>query len=85
LTTQNNNERLAYRVSSRLPQDEFLKLSEKAILNRTSTSELVRQIIREALVGAPPRAVGHGQTAAEGRAVMPERPQSRWRLFGFEV
>ena len=71
--TKNNNERLAYRVSSRLPEDEFLRLSERAILNRTSTSELVRQIIRDAL------------TAAEGRAVTPERPRSRWRLFGFEV
>ena len=71
--TKNNNERLAYRVSSRLPEDEFLKLSERAILNRTSTSELVRQIVRDAL------------TAAEGRAVMTARPQSRWRLFGFEV
>jgi len=71
--TKNNNERLAYRVSSRLPEDEFLRLSERAILNRTSTSELVRQIIRDAL------------TAAEGRAVMPDRPRSRWRLFGFEV
>ena len=67
--TKNNNERLAYRVSSRLPEDEFLKLSERAILNRTSTSELVRQIIRDAL------------TAAEGRALTPERPRSRW--WGF--
>jgi len=81
LTTRNNNERLAYRVSSRLPEDEFLLLSERALLNRTSTSELVRQIIREALVGAPPRAVGHGQTAAEGRAGMPERPPPRWWRF----
>jgi hypothetical protein len=69
LTTTNNAERLAYRVSSRLPEDEFLKLSEQAILNRISTSELVRQIIREAL------------NAAEGRAVAPDRPRSRWWVF----
>ena len=67
--TKNNNERLAYRVSSRLPEDEFLRLSERAILNRTSTSELVRQIIREAL------------NAAEGRAVTQDRSRFRWRLF----
>ena len=69
MTTTNKTDRLAYRISSRLPEDEFLKLSERAILNRTSTSELVRQIIREAL------------TAEEGRAVMPERPRSRWWMF----
>jgi hypothetical protein len=60
LTITNKLDRLAYRISSRLPQDEFLKLSERAILNQTSTSELVRKIIQEAL------------NAAEGRAVTPE-------------
>ena len=69
LTTTNKTDRLAYRISSRLSEDEFLKLSERAILHRTSTSELVRKIIQEAL------------KAAEGRAVTPERPRSRWRLF----
>ena len=69
LITTNKTDRLAYRISSRLPQDEFLKLSERAILNRTFTSELVRQIIREAL------------KAAELMAVTPERPRSLWRLF----
>ena len=69
LTITNNAERLAYRISSRLPQGEFLKLSEQAILNRISTSELVRQIIRQAI------------KAAEGRAVTSDRPRSRWWVF----
>jgi hypothetical protein len=69
LTITNKTDRLAYRVSSRLTKDEFLKLSQRAILNRTSTSELVRQIIQEAL------------KAAEIMAVTPERPRSLWRLF----
>ena len=69
LTTTNNAERLAYRVSSRLPEDEFLKLSDLATSNRTSTSELVRQIIRQAI------------KAAEGGAVTSERPRFRWWVF----
>jgi len=62
-------DRLACRVSSRLREDEFLKLSDLATSNRTSTSELIRQIIQEAL------------NAAEGGAVTSERPRFRWWVF----
>ena len=68
MTTTNKVDRLAYRVRSRLPEVEFLKRSERAILNRTSTSKLVRQIIREAL------------NTAEERAATPERPSEAARL-----
>ena len=69
MTIANKTDRLAYRISSRLPQGEFLKLSEQAILNRISTSELVRQIIRQAI------------KAAEEGAVTSERPRSRSWVF----
>ena len=88
LTTTNKTDRLAYRISSRLSEDEFLKLSERAILHRTSTSELVRQIIQEALKAAEGRAVTAGRSRsplATVSAVSCLQPPQRWcSRFGLE-
>ena len=69
MSTLIKEDRLNYRISSRLLEADFLKLSEMATLKNMSPSELVREIVQTAL------------RPAEEKPIQQDRRPFRWRRF----